>query len=254
MDNILINQDCLCVVINNEQCHRKRGKKTLIGLEHSGIGVNHGGRRKKSQVAAHDSGAPMDAALRSSQGLTAKPTERACAARRRNVCTHWGFDADLVEFSINLTVTAERLGSGLQSCLFTSQPANMSPHAQSSSSQFGVYSQPFSDRDSFGWTPQLSACCSFHLIFLWLSWLLDIMNTLAVLLSYIEDTLVWFSPFFSPRSPVRGNQGVCADEIVLMHPHQHYSLALQPHTQGIHNVIEAGGSPAVQTHGAASFR
>lgn len=75
MDNILINQDRLCVVINNEQGHRKRGKNTLVGLQHSGIGVSHGGRRKKSQVAAHDSGAPMDAALCSSQGPAAKPVE-----------------------------------------------------------------------------------------------------------------------------------------------------------------------------------
>lgn len=47
---------------------------------------------------------------------------------------------------------------------------------------------------------------------------------------------------------------MCADEIDLLHPHQHYFLSLEPHTQGIHDLIEAGGSPAVQSHGAASFQ
>lgn len=79
--------------------------------------------------------------------------------------------------------------------------------------------------------------------FLWLCCLLDIMHTLLVLLSCIENTLLWFSHFFSPCNPIWGDQGVCADEIGLLHPHQHYFLALEPHTQGIHDLIEAGGSP-----------
>lgn len=89
--------------------------------------------------------------------------EWACAARKRTVCVCWRFGADLIEFSINLPVNAESLGSGLQNFLFTSQPANMSPHAQSSTSLWCLLWAIL--RDSFWWMPQLSTCCSFHPVF-----------------------------------------------------------------------------------------
>jgi len=65
-------------------------------------------------MAAHLSPrAPMKAALHSSQGPTTKSSKWSCATRR-NVCIHLGFDPNLVEFSRNLSLTAERLESGLQ--------------------------------------------------------------------------------------------------------------------------------------------
>lgn len=116
--NILRNQDHLCVSMNNEQGCRRKENRPWSGCSHQKEGsAAWGGRatEKNKQTGAHLSlRAPMNAALCSQQGPTAKSLEWSCTTRRRNVCVHLGFHANLIEFSRNFPGTTESLESGLQ--------------------------------------------------------------------------------------------------------------------------------------------
>lgn len=116
VDNILKNQNHLCVRMNNDQDFGKiKGKRPCIQQQGSArMGRERGSREEHANVAHPLLRAPMDTACHSFQASMAKSLEWSCAIRIRHVCIDLEFDPCLLEFSGNLPITAKRLGSGLQ--------------------------------------------------------------------------------------------------------------------------------------------
>lgn len=164
--------------------------------------------------------APMNAALHSSQGPTAKSLEWSCAARRGDVCIRLGCDPNLTEFSRNLPATAERLGSGLQRL---SVYISACKHESTCPKEHFALSCllpsishteiPFDERPNY-----LFAADVIYFSAAVLS--LDISGTYQECCCHVfKASWSSFLLSFPPVITFSVNQGVYADEISLIHPH-----------------------------------